>query len=127
MDSRQPNFVGLRKFSKGLCHTGTWRRLPDASEVVNLNVSQFFSSQLLTKETTSKLVVLSQQLSWRSDDVHASKSDPNRLFPSHHIYIALHNEQQAGERTTRIDKKLTKPITVDLHSTQFSIFSFPVC
>ena len=39
------------------------------------------------------------------DNAQASKSDPNRLLPSHLTYT-VHTEQQTDERTTRIDKKL---------------------
>ena len=45
------------------------------------------------------------KLSKAFDDVHASKSDPDRPFPSH-LTCLVHTEQQTDERTTRIDKKL---------------------
>ena len=45
------------------------------------------------------------ELSKAFDGVHASKSDPNRRFPSHRHYTVC-NRLKSGERTTRIDKKL---------------------
>ena len=45
------------------------------------------------------------KLSKAFDDVHASKSDPNRPFRSNRTYT-VYNSLQADERTTRIDKKL---------------------
>ena len=44
------------------------------------------------------------KLSKALDDVHESKSDPDRPFPSHRT-CSVHTEQQTDERSTRIDKK----------------------
>ena len=38
-----------------------------------------------------------------SCNVHASKSDPDRPFPSH-LTCSVHTEQKTDERSTRIDK-----------------------
>ena len=42
------------------------------------------------------------KLSKPFDDVHASKSDPDRPLPSYRLYI-VHTDQQTDERITRID------------------------
>jgi len=46
------------------------------------------------------------KLSKAFDDVHASKSDPDRQFPSQHTYTVYNTTLQADERTTGNDKKI---------------------
>jgi hypothetical protein len=53
------------------------------------------------RNPTNSIIILIKAF----DDVHASKSDPNRPFPSHRTYI-VYNTLQAYEKTTGIDKKL---------------------
>jgi hypothetical protein len=52
------------------------------------------------------------KLSKAFDDLHASKSNPNRPFPSHRIY-KVHTEKQTDERGTAPKSGETKIILYD--------------